>query len=359
MTVFSTRQDILRKCSEDLGLPLGGTETLSDSFLAALIRHTAGGMCPCSQTSLKNTVVDNISYLLEKAEDIEERIENIIDGLIVSGDLLELSQVVTDDPSAKGTWLFIAPPSFVVRPNRSIFVFGLAKDSMDVLPSFLLPRISYEGYVRVLRLQDNEALSETLVNFGLLNIPHEGWIRSPREESALSFRDRMIYQLERQAPSGSIEELVIIDPDKSVRFYKGRWAAPKKETGIYVARRPQTYGSAIWGLVKLLEGVPQQFLDFPMKGMVGRGADIAWHLQMAIDHCNGTPQLYRKRPVDAGVCLDFFAPLPLWAERRLMVLGRSVGRNKSLFSYWISNNELKTEEEFLAKRLWLKCTDEF
>ena len=39
---------------------------------------------------------------------------------VIGGDLLELNQVTIDDPDRKGTWLFAAPPGFVVRPDGSV-----------------------------------------------------------------------------------------------------------------------------------------------------------------------------------------------------------------------------------------------
>jgi hypothetical protein len=74
---------------------------------------------------------------------------------------------------------------------------------------------------------------------------------------------------------------------------------------------------------------------------------------MAIDHHRGIPQLYRRREGTGGVRLDFFSPLPMWAERRLAVLGRPVPGEKCLFSYWIPEPERASEEGFLRERLWL------
>jgi hypothetical protein len=74
---------------------------------------------------------------------------------------------------------------------------------------------------------------------------------------------------------------------------------------------------------------------------------------MALDHSRGVPQFYRCRRDSTGACLDFFSPLPLWAQRRLVVLGRPATREKCLFSYWIPERELASEATFLQQRLWL------
>jgi hypothetical protein len=74
---------------------------------------------------------------------------------------------------------------------------------------------------------------------------------------------------------------------------------------------------------------------------------------MAIDEGLGRPQTYRRRDTTGGILLDFFSPLPLWATRRLAVLGHPVPPENCLFTYWLPNREVKPEEDFLQERLWL------
>jgi len=128
-------------------------------------------------------------------------------------------------------------------------------------------------------------------------------------------------------------------------------------SGTFVARRPQAYGAPIWGFALLDHGALARFLDLPLKGFRWRGCDAAWHLQAAIDHCRGVPQRYRRRPATAGAYFDFFSPLPLWAERHLAIVGQPAARQQSLFTYFIAEDDLVAEEEFLQRRLWLNCDD--
>lgn len=79
---------------------------------------------------------------------------------------------------------------------------------------------------------------------------------------------------------------------------------------------------------------------------------------MAIDHCRGTPQQYRRRLDSIGAALDFFSPVPLWVRRRLAVLGRPASREGCLFSYWVPQRELVAEESFLLDHLWMTRADE-
>ena len=74
---------------------------------------------------------------------------------------------------------------------------------------------------------------------------------------------------------------------------------------------------------------------------------------MAIDDRLGRPQVYRRRDATGGTLLDFFSPLPLWATRRLAVLGHPVAPENCLFTYWLPSREAALEEDFLRERLWL------
>jgi len=349
--------EILKTCRETFGLPANPDRIADDALLSALLRRAAGILCPCSRSTLRAAVLESLQYLVENRDDLTEQIDFAVEGLIVSGDLLELSQVTIDDASVKGTWVFAAPPGFVVRPSGSVFITGIAPDESTPLPASLAMRVAYEGYARVIVPQPTEDLPSILRQLELLELSESVWLKVPKHESVSALREGMLRRLTREPPSGTIDDLVILDPARSVGYYVGRWVAPKKESGSFVARRPQAYGAPLWGYAMLENGVATRFLDFPLKGTRWRGCDAAWHLQMAIDHGRGAPQRYRVRAAPDGACLDFFAPLPLWAQRRLAVLGRPAAREKSLFSYWIPARELASEEGFLQTRLWLVRSD--
>jgi hypothetical protein len=202
----------------------------------------------------------------------------------------------------------------------------------------------------------DENLGKALRDLGLRELSVSVWLKSPKPESASGFRDEMLRRLAEQHSSGAIADLLILDSKQDVRNYTRRWVTPTDQTGYYLARRPHAYGSRIWGLASLKDGAVAKFLDFPLRGVRWRACDVAWHLQMAIDYTRGTPQLYRRRPTSEGAFLDFFSPVPLWAWRRLAVLGRDAPRDNCLFSYWIPERELATEEAFLQARLWLTPT---
>lgn len=344
--------EVLSRSHELLGLVQAGDGAIGNAFLASLLRHAAGFLCPCSAATLRSAVVESLQYLADDDE-IVEKVENAIEGLIVGGDLLELAQVTTDDPSFRGTWLFAAPPSYIVRQSGSIFLTGIVADRDTYLPTDLMARIKYDGYTRAIMPATDENLPEALADLGLQPLSQESWLKSPRVQTAAEFRASFGAKLGAQGPSGDIPGLQIIDPSRPVTYYSGRWAKPKRHTGVFVGRRPQEFGSPIWCFVELEEGQPKKLLDLPLPKARWRGCDEAWRLQMAIDFVDGTPQRYRARTDGEYSYLDFYSPVPLWVERRLMILGRHADPDKCLLSYRIPTSELETEEQVLQEMLWL------
>ena len=347
-----TSDEVLAGCRRMLGLSPGDCE-IDNAFIAAFLRHTAGICCPCSAATLRATALESLQYLSDDNA-LATKIDDAIEGLIVGGDLLELSQVTTDDPAVRGTWLFAAPPSFTMRPSGSIFLTGIVADRDTYLPSELMARIHYDGYTRAIMPKPNENLPEELAALGLQKLSEETWLKLPKLQSAEELRDAITRKLGAQQRSGDIPGLQIIDTSRPVTYYRGRWLKPKRQSGVFVGRRPQEYGAPIWCAVELEDGQPRKLLDFPMPRARWRGCDEAWRLQMAIDYASGTPQVYRVRLAGEYAYVDFFSPLPLWAERRLMLVGRREAPEKCLLSYRVRSSELATEEEFLRRHLWLE-----
>ena len=346
-------RDVLAGCRQTLGLPDNQEDLVDDVLIAALLRRSAGIHCPCSRTALRGSVLESLQRLSPDEMLLSKRIDEIIEGLIVGGDLLELNDVTTDDPEARGTWVFAAPPSFVVRPSGSIFLLGIVPDQDAFLSQSLASRISYEGFARVIPPDPDEDLPAELCEQGLQRLSEDAWLKSPQAERPEDMLSRFERQLAAQPPSGAVNDLKILDPAQPVTYYRGRWTAPRSQTGAFVARRPQEFGAPIWCFGELEDGTVVRLLDLPLKKTRWRGCDVAWHLQMAIDHCRHSPQLYRQRHDGDGVRLDFFSPLPEWSQRRLMILGRPVPWESSLMSYRLPAVEAETEGRLLQERLWL------
>jgi hypothetical protein len=345
--------EVLHVCRRALALPPEAPDPIDETFLGALVRRAAGMLCPCSPRTLVRAVLGGLDQLSDDSASLGEQVDAAVERAAMLGDLLELHDVTTDDPNTKGTWVFAAPPAFVVRTNGSVLLMGVTPEKPNPLPPSIAARISYRRGLRIIQQQAPEDLPQVLRELGLLELSERTWLRLPKAETASSFRSRLERQLQALPPSGDVAELLLLDPQRDVQFYRGRWVSPKKETGMFVARRPQAYGTPMWGLAQMNQGAVERFLDFPPPKDRWRGCDLAWHLQMAIDADRGVPQRYRRRSAPGGAFLDFFGPLPLWAERRLATFGQPAEPARCLMSYFVGERELSEEEAFLSDRLWL------
>jgi hypothetical protein len=251
--------------------------------------------------------------------------------------------------------LYAAPASFVVRQSGLVVLLGVAADHLSPLPSEFECRIQYLGHIRKLSPSSvTEDLRVELRQLGLLELSYDAWLKGPKSSTvsqAVAANDRA---LDIVTPSRDIPGLLLLDPTKPVRYYRGRWVEPKAQTGRFVARRQQAYGADLWCYVQLTNGQPERMIDFPHSGSRWRGCDEAWHLQMAIDAQRGTPQRFRVTPSGDDVVLEFFSPTPAWARRRWDAIGEPVPSVGSLFAYRISKSEIEEERRFMQEALWLE-----
>ena len=350
--------EVLAGCRRTLGIPDNQETGLDEVTLAALTRRSAGIHCPCSRATLRASVLECTRVLPTGYESLPDAVDDAIEALIVGGDLLELNDVVTEDSDAAQTWVFAAPPRFVLRPSGSAFLFGVVPDQDTFLPSQFVSRVLQRGYTRSLESLPDEDLARELRELGLQQLSSSAWLRRPRSEDPAEMIDRHQRLLANQPPVSAIPDLRILDPSRSVSYYRGRWVDPAAHNGWFVARRPQEFGAPIWCLVDIRNGDPVRLLDLPVARTRWRGCDSAWYLQLAIDHNRGTPQVYRRRVVGDTIRLDFFSPLPQWSQRRLMILGKSIPSDSCLFSYLLPVEESDAEETFLKENLWLSLSDD-
>ena len=348
-----TPNEVVGYCRSYLGIDAGSSE-LDDTLLADLLRYTASIFCPCSRAVLRAALEESLSFLNPDSSNLADRINRLIEDLVVVGDFLDLSNVATDDPDVKGTWIFAAPPSFIVRRNGSIFLNGIIPDHANFLPEDLESRVNRSHATRFIQAGSDENLVERLITHGLNHMQEDVWLRSPKYYAPDQLIKRCENQLATQPICGSITGLIILDHLKTVTYYRGRWCAPTSQSGTYLARRPQEFEAPLWSVAELVDGVPTRFIDLPPMNYRWRGCDSAWHLQLAIDYCAGHPQQYLRSATDGGTRFDFFSPLPLWAQRRLMIFGNERPSHKGLFAYEVRNSEARNEEKYLREHLWLE-----
>ena len=203
----------------------------------------------------------------------------------------------------------------------------------------------------------DDDLITRLSQLGLVRLSEEYWLNAPSDETAGSYVSRFEHALERTTECTGIPEITVLDKDRNVRHYRGRWSAAKHLSGRYIGRRPQAYGNDIWCFLELEGGIVRRFLDLPLAPSTGlRGCDEAWRLQAAIDAYSGKPQQYKLSRVEGGRRLiDVFSPIPSWIERRWNLLGERKDRKGCLMCFQFEEREISQELDFLHRKLW--CTE--
>lgn len=255
-------EDIVRYCRSILNLQ-GADQGIDDIFLSAMIRRTAGALCPCSRAVLRTALVESLGHLDQEPSALPTRLEGLIDDLLVVGDLLELSDVTTADTEAKGTWVFAAPPSFVERKSGSIFLTGIVPDQDGWLPENISSRIVHSYNMRSIKPEAGEDLAAQLVGEGLSKLAETTWLKAPKTVAPDEALSKARQRLASQQPCAPVQGLEIIDPDTKPTYYKGRWTSPKDHTGLFVARRPQEFGSALWCFAEIHSGTLKRIFDLP------------------------------------------------------------------------------------------------
>lgn len=348
-------EDVHRVGVRVLGLDSSAVDLVSPEAIACLLRRAASFDAPCTARTLRERVHRGLEGLAEDREALRERLDAVIESLAVYGDLLELPTSQEDDTVSL---LHLAPPTFVWQETGVAFLLGGLPDGVDGLPADLRERVYYVSHTRRLYAQPGEDLRERLRRFGLINLPNDLWLAAPRRDTSVDTIARANRGLEQAPTRGEVAGLMVLDPDRPVRYYKGRWTESAGRTGRFIGRREQRYGADLWCYVELANGNALKLLDLPRQDLARTGwraCDDAWHLQLAIDALTGHPQEFRIRhsAPSGSVVLDFFSPVPLWARRRWDVLGELVEPASSLFSYRFPVAEFEAERSFLKECLWL------
>jgi hypothetical protein len=338
----------------ELGLNPSVLELTSTAAIAALLRRAASLHCPCAPATLVRDVIQPIRGLVDDLDATKTMVEETLDAVVGNGDVME-HRNVDPDTGRSATLLYSAPPSFVTRKSGSVMLLGIVPDHLSALPEDLQARIEYVNHVRRLVPVPSEDLRGRLIGYGLVEITYDYWLKTPRHESAAQLLSRMDQRLDSAQPSRTVPGLMLLDPDRSVRYYRGRWVEPRTQSGRFVARRGQAYGAPLWCYVELHNGNPERIIDLPLESGRWRGCDEAWRMQLAIDARRAKPQLLRVRLGPAATrIIEFFSPVPMWAQRRWNAVGEPVTEPGCLFAYRLHDTELGEELRFAREDLWLE-----
>ncbi len=335
----------------ELGLDETALDLTSIEAIAAALRRAANFLCPCAATTLVRAVAEPLRGLIQDMEETREIVRETLDAMIAIGDFLEYRDIESDETSRAAVLLYAAPPSFVSRDSGTAILLGVSTPALDSLAD----RIDYENHLRRLSPSLGEDLGADLEQLGFSEVPQDQWLQMPRRETPTQHLAHLDRLLNAAVPSGEVAGLSILDWDRPVRFYRGRWTSAGSLSGRFVARRSQAYGGDLWCYIEISSGMPERLVDFPLGDSRWRGCDEAWRLQMAIDANRGSAQVFRIHPgPEKSYVMQFFSPLPMWARRRLDSVGHLVPSPGCLFAYRLAEAELAEEVHFAHDVLWLE-----
>lgn len=330
-------------------------DLFSSEGLAASLRRAASFLCPASPRQLIDAVLEAVSPLQPGSGLSRDILADQLDLLVSGGDLLELRQ-----PGASGRLLYLGPPSYVERQPGQYLLLGTRPFGAPLISSDLAGEIQYEGHTRTIALPQDRAATQ-LSELGLHMISARQWARPPQQRKPGELISQVRGRLSARGPAGMVEGLTVIAPGAKVTYYRGRWRSLEPtDSGLFVGRRPQAYGADLWCAVLAADGAPVRLLDLPVHDPAAPGHDEAWHLQAALDAEAGSAQVFRAGGVSgagasAGKTVDFFSPLPRWAERYLQLTGMTVPRTPgALYSYRVPEAAMADLAGFLKDMLWMR-----
>lgn len=338
-----------------LGLDSGALDLSSVEAIAGSLRRAATFLCPCAPRALIDAVVHAIDPLVAPSSSVRELVEDTLAAMVAYGDLLESRE----GQSPRGyprTLLYTAPPTFVLRRDGSAFLIGVTPDQTTPLPEALSGLVEYSRHVRRLRVDSREDLRSQLKQYGLFELPLEKWLDIPGSIGPTEYVARFDQALAVASHPGELESLSILDSTKPVRYYPRRWVEPRSQTGTFLARRRQRYGSDLWCYVELKVGSVVKLLDLPLDEGRWRACDEAWRVQAAIDATKTSPQQYAVKPSTLKHLriLELFSPIPLWMQRRLDYAGEPVLAAGCLLAYAIPELSIHEELDALKEKLWMQ-----
>ena len=333
---------------------LNGVPTTTTT-IAATLRRLCGIICPCPPSALVRMALQSLSFISQSTDALREQVETVLEDMIICGDLLELAHIAISGGENHLNWLYCTPPSYVRRGNR-IHIFGIAVDDARFIPGELRSYEQREGALRFIDADAEPGLVDQLSSMGLRKVHSDTWMATVSQCPAKDFVGRLTRKLESMGTPGDLPDMSLLLPIVSTHLsYRSRWVQPSNESGQFIARVPQPYGSPLWYFCYLKEGIVQRSLLLPLKDSTERASDTAWRLQLALDANGGNPGTYviRQNPDGAGVTIHLDFPLPLPARRRLLVLGARRIEDHP-YKFWLPTAELATEKRFLRESYWLE-----
>lgn len=346
-----TRDELLGDMARQLGIGDGQVRDVSIEVMAAVLRRAAASTCPCPREAIIDIATGALNGL-DESESIKARVREVLDRLVVIGDLLELGNTSSLPGAAADDWIYCAPPTFVVQ-DGSVLILGIEAEDQAAMPLSLRHSMQSRRELRFIPGTAVGEIAQQLIEAGYLEIQRAAWMRLPPERTADQFRDEVVRRLQDSGGRGELEGLKVLGQSRGATHFAARWAPPGTQTGYFVGRRPQAFGSPIWVFVELDQGRTTRYLDLPWSGARFRGCDHGWRIQSALDALAGTPQSYRVAFVSEELDrYEFTSPLPLWVERRLRIHGKKVRAGGALIAYELARNSDHGIDGLVQSHMW-------
>ncbi len=335
-------------------------ESSSATLIAAALRRLCSFMCPCPGSAIVRIACRSLEALALPVHDLRQAVEAVLEDMVVCGDLLELAHMAISGGENHPSWLYCAPPSFVVRRGGRIHIFGIAADDAAFLPTDLRSKLRRREVVRYLEVSAADGLPQQLQRLGLREVNEAAWMTAVSKDQAQQFAERYKRRLTSMGVTGELPDLTILLPrSAAAHTYSARWQSAKDETGLFIGRVPQPYGAPLWYFCSLKDGAVLRSLLLPLKESTDRASDAAWRLQLALDAASGAPASCVARISGDQATLTFDIPIPTAARRRLLFLGaQSIERAVNPFRYELPVAELESEQSFLLDHYWIECRAE-
>lgn len=338
----------------ELRLDSDALDLTSTEAIAGALRRVASFSCPCAGSTLVRGVVRPLRGLVDDLADFKDSVETVLDAMIAHGDLIEQARISEDSCYETELLLYAASPCFIMRQSGVVILIGISSEYPFSLPEYLEARIEYISHIRRMLPLPGEDLRTNLIQLCVTELSYSNWLKQPPAQSPAEYISKLNMLLDAAPQSLEIPGLSLLDPERPVRYYRGRWTEPSNQTGRFVGRRAQAYGADLWCFIEVNKGNPVKFIDLPIKNSSWRGCDEAWRLQAAIDFERGSPQIFKIHPGPSeNIIFRFYSPVPMWARKRWDAVGESIEPSGSLFSYKFAKSELSEEVNFIKKFLWL------
>lgn len=353
--LMATRHEALTTIEAALGIRLATEGDRLATYAAFLLRRLVGTLGPCSRRDVISRAKQALAGYADVDLDILIRLA--LEDLIIGGDVLELPVLVGDHEEESSVRLLGAPPSFLVC-GQLVRIIGIAPDDARFLPEGLYGCMQARGGDRFIEGRDTARLAQLLTDLGLRRIDVARWLERQIDESPEIFLQRMMDRLSRLGRTGKLLEPSWLWPSDGRRSsYRSRWQTVPPDDGLGIVRAPQRYGSPRWYFAQVSDR-DLRLLDLPVDGEVStRGCDLAWTIQLALDHTQGHPARYHVDVRDAQwtqIRVEF--PLPLGFRRRLLHLGGRRSNEDHGFRFYVPTADLESAELILCEA-WMIPAD--